>query len=481
MPQILDGRGWLPKLPQIAGRAQRLGSAIADAPRSRVLWPAILVALACLMMLGLQGWIESEARTAQARATEASLVNLASALTQNADATIEVADTALTGVIGQLEANGTSPAALSSLDRLLKAQRPWFFRFRDISVIGNDGRWLATSLPVTIENSADRSYFRRHRDETGLGLLISPPAKSVVTGRWTIIVSRRFNSADGGFAGVVFAAIEMAYFVDHYASYDLGPNDFILLSTTRGTLLARYPSDEKFIGQTIQNSTAFSKWREHPSGSYVNTAIIDGVRRFTGYSRSDRYRLVVVAAMSEDQALAAWRAAARRRMMTTFVLTGALGLLGLHLIRLIRGTLRGFAKVTYDVTAQRIADEQRAIIIESAANGMMIVDEAGIITLANSQLELIFGYPVGTLIGQSVDLLVPKVFRVTQGELGSAFTSGRSDAGTGAGAAVHRAQAGRQPGDDRDHAQPGQDTARPHRGGLAVRHHRAHAPCHRAE
>ncbi len=522
-------------------RAQRLGNATADAPGPSVLWPAILVALACLMMLGLQGRTEWEARTAQVRATEASLVNLASALTQNAEDTIGVADTALTGIVGQLAANGTSPVALSNLDQTLKAQKVWFSRFRDISVIGNDGRWLATSLPVTIENLADRGYFRRHRDEPGLGLLLSPPAKSVVTGRWTVTVSRRFNSADGGFAGIVLAAIELAYFVDHYATYDLGSNDFISLSTTDGTLLARYPSNEQFIGQTFPLSAVFSKWREHPSGSYVNTAIIDGVRRFTGYSRSDRYPLVVVAAMSEDQALAAWRSAARKHMEITFVLSGALGLLGLHLIRLMRrfqaaeekareseerfrliletsvieaiymldpdgnveswnaaaerikgytpgeiigqnfavfftpedlargeparelgiardtgkfateawrvrkdgsqflarvaisairkddGALRGFAKVTYDVTDRQIADEQRAIIIESAPNGMMIVDEAGIITLANSQVELIFGYAVGTLVGRSVDILVPEAFHVTQGESGSAFTGGRSD------------------------------------------------------
>ena len=49
----------------------------------------------------------------------------------------------------------------------------------------------------------------------------------------------------------------------------------------------------------------------------------------------------------------------------------------------------------WDVTDQRVEEAQRAIIIEAAPNGMMIIDETGAITLANSQVEQIFAYPQG--------------------------------------------------------------------------------------
>jgi two-component system sensor histidine kinase/response regulator len=58
---------------------------------------------------------------------------------------------------------------------------------------------------------------------------------------------------------------------------------------------------------------------------------------------------------------------------------------------------------------------------------MMIVDETGAITLANSQMEQIFGCPRDTRVGQSVEILVPEASRVAQSALRSAFTSGRSD------------------------------------------------------
>jgi PAS domain S-box-containing protein len=75
-------------------------------------------------------------------------------------------------------------------------------------------------------------------------------------------------------------------------------------------------------------------------------------------------------------------------------------------IRRPNGTLRGFVKVTQDITDRQVEEEQRAIIIEAAPNGMIIVGENGIITLANRQATRIFDYPDGALVGQPVHVLM---------------------------------------------------------------------------
>ena len=97
------------------------------------------------------------------------------------------------------------------------------------------------------------------------------------------------------------------------------------------------------------------------------------------------------------------------------------------------GTLRGFVAVTRDITSQRVEEAQRAIIIEAAPNGMMIVDEAGIITLANSQTEQIFGYRKNELIGQPVEILDPEGFRTAHGAMRFKFTSGQDVRGMAKG------------------------------------------------
>ncbi|HEY4068554.1 MAG TPA: response regulator, partial [Burkholderiaceae bacterium] len=50
-------------------------------------------------------------------------------------------------------------------------------------------------------------------------------------------------------------------------------------------------------------------------------------------------------------------------------------------------------------------------IIESAPDGMLVIDADGRITIANAQLARMFGYPDGSLVGQPVEVLVPAASR----------------------------------------------------------------------
>ena len=93
-------------------------------------------------------------------------------------------------------------------------------------------------------------------------------------------------------------------------------------------------------------------------------------------------------------------------------------------IRASNGELRGFAKVAHDLSGRQIEEQQRAIMIESTVTGMLIVNDAGIITLANSAADQIFGYPKGALIGQPVDNLVQEALRTSHASLRTAYTGG---------------------------------------------------------
>jgi len=66
-------------------------------------------------------------------------------------------------------------------------------------------------------------------------------------------------------------------------------------------------------------------------------------------------------------------------------------------------------------------------IIETAPDGMLVADAAGHILLANPELERIFGYASGELIGGGIDQLVPERLRGSHGSLRAAFVAeGRS-------------------------------------------------------
>jgi PAS domain S-box-containing protein len=70
---------------------------------------------------------------------------------------------------------------------------------------------------------------------------------------------------------------------------------------------------------------------------------------------------------------------------------------------------------------------------ESLPTGILVVDAAGIIMLANQQIERLLGHPRGGLIGQSVDILLPGVLRPTLAERLQGFLPAPESRATGAG------------------------------------------------
>jgi PAS domain S-box-containing protein len=61
------------------------------------------------------------------------------------------------------------------------------------------------------------------------------------------------------------------------------------------------------------------------------------------------------------------------------------------------------------------------VLIESAPNGIVVIDEQGIIRRVNSSTEKLFGYPRSELLGQKVEVLVPSPEAQRHGKLRDAF------------------------------------------------------------
>ncbi|WP_370084513.1 PAS domain S-box protein [Streptacidiphilus sp. MAP12-16] len=86
-----------------------------------------------------------------------------------------------------------------------------------------------------------------------------------------------------------------------------------------------------------------------------------------------------------------------------------------------------------DVSERKAAEERFRGLLESAPDAMVIVDDAGVIRLVNAQTEVLFGYRREELLGQLVDVLVPKRFRGNHPTRRHAYVDNRRVRPMGAG------------------------------------------------
>ena len=73
--------------------------------------------------------------------------------------------------------------------------------------------------------------------------------------------------------------------------------------------------------------------------------------------------------------------------------------------------LRGYAKITQDITSSKHAEEKSRLMVNLALNAMVLVDDQGMIVLVNSQTETLFGFKNEQLVGQPIEMLVPDRFK----------------------------------------------------------------------
>jgi PAS domain S-box-containing protein len=81
----------------------------------------------------------------------------------------------------------------------------------------------------------------------------------------------------------------------------------------------------------------------------------------------------------------------------------------------------------------RLAEEKFRLAVEACPNGMVMVDAAGRIVMANAAIERMFGYPRQELIGQSIDILVPRRAASAHPQLRSDFIADPSSRAMGVG------------------------------------------------
>jgi diguanylate cyclase (GGDEF)-like protein/PAS domain S-box-containing protein len=296
------------------------------------------VALVCIAILGTSGWWEWSAREAVLKSAESEMANLARSLTQHAEDSLDLLDSGIVGVVSRLEMDGTGPATIAKLQHVLDARRNAIHRIHGFAIIDERGDWLTSSGSVTSELDDDL-FLRHHRLSPDRGAFTGPPVQNRADGEWVVTLSRRFNHADGSFAGVVLGTISSSYLSQFYEQFEVGYLRGLTLMHADGRVIARTPDNEKYVGRDLSSKPLFTTPSLRVSaGAYRFTSPLDQSDKISFFRRSDRFPLVLLATARKDELLASWRSAALMRMVFVLALVILIAIIGGFLVRqLLRG------------------------------------------------------------------------------------------------------------------------------------------------
>ena len=215
------------------------------------------------------------------------------------------------------------------------------------------GRALVNSLilPAPGIDFSDRDYFNAHVEKDvgifiGRSLLPRPPYQ----GAPFFGVSRRRETADGSFIGVIQASVLPEYFADFYARIGRDRGSFFALGLTDGSVLARYPALDSVSRIDPQGPVGRVISARPDAGLITLRSPGDGIERRIGYQRLAGYPLYIAAGLETSTIRARWLSAMGNHLIFGVPATALLFLL---LVLALRRTRR----LNYEALKRREAEE----------------------------------------------------------------------------------------------------------------------------
>ena len=362
---------------------------------SRIPLGRALIALGLVLVainIGSAIWDVRSAHQRTERKAQRDFSNMTRLLAEQTAASLDSVDLILRGVQGKgsidVDELVRMPPHLASLTVLDAAGRV---------VVARSGGTPAYDAQLT-----EQPYVAAHRAGKPDALHLAEPYRVAPGGQWRVVLSRRLSDAQGGFNGVVAAAIDLEAFDRLYRAIDLGDGGFITLLSDRGTLLTRVPDPgnvrgRKFPGGVIMKGVdregRFEGWTTSPISEERVLLATSAVRGFP---------LLVASGANQSAVFAPWREEAwlifDRTLLTSAAMIALIALAAWGLARRERALARSWRR--YQSMIEHSSD---ALILSRPQSGGILY--------ASPAIERVLGYRMDDLQGREVMDLVHPEFR----------------------------------------------------------------------
>lgn len=281
-----------------------------------------------LLWLGL-GWSLGRERDRVLAQAEADNDNLALAFHEHIQRTIAGLDQALIYMEAAYEAD---PASFRAVDMAARSTILRNVSFQLARIDANGILADSTVSGFTAMDLSDREHFRVHRDGPGDRLFISKPVLGRATGKWSIQLTRRLDTADGAFAGVLVLSLDPQYLSNFYGSINVGAKGAILLAGRDGVVRA---ASDGSVGLQLPRAAVDVLFAEE-GGRQRAVGPHDGEMRIASYRALNDLSLAVWIGRSQAEVLAGHADTVRAYLMVGVAVTAVLGAALAMLYKMVR-------------------------------------------------------------------------------------------------------------------------------------------------
>ncbi|QAU33208.1 PAS domain S-box protein [Janthinobacterium sp. 17J80-10] len=342
-----------------------------------------------LLVAGALAWKIYASDAERQRIAKAQTQSLVKAVEEHVLHTIQLADISLNGFANAIKAMPSSQRGSATVvGALLAANGASFSAKFQVLFIDADGIALAASDPVLVHSTshAHRDYFQFHRRrDAGNGLYVGKPVIAREDGRRVFFLSRRVESAEGKFVGVIVARMDASRLAAVFDSMRSSQYASVVLAHRGGAIIARAPHFEQTFAAGVAQTDLFERTAGAPAGSGISSGTLDGQTRFYSYRALEDMPLLVSVSIASRE----WEEALRRDVR--------IGLAGLVLMAALMfggGTLavRSYARL------ERSENSYRRLY-SSLRDGVVLIDCADCIAECNDAFLEIVGYDAQDIIG----------------------------------------------------------------------------------
>src|SRR2546425_8954112 len=179
------------------------------------------------------------------------LSNLSGLLSEQTAAALEAVDLVLRDTV-----RDGSTAKVAAMMPRLRDEMIHIPQVAGFLVIDADGSVVGRTneTPAVDHGFAGRAFFTAHREARAVGLFFSEPYQGGGEGtKWRFIMSRRLNTPNGAFSGVIAAVMEIENFDRLYRTIDVGGGGLLKPRARRGTLITPVSHPRAAPGREIPN------------------------------------------------------------------------------------------------------------------------------------------------------------------------------------------------------------------------------------